>query len=307
MQNTDINMAATAGTEESAITAKKPESEWKDFGKFLIKLAIFMMILRSFIASPFNIPSESMHPRLLIGDYLLVAKWPYGYSKHSIVFGLPIIPGKIFASLPKRGDVAVFKAPPTQRDDYIKRIIGLPGDQIQMRGGVLFINDIAVKKQRISDFVIPVTQNMKDAANLEAQSNGTPPSPCYRSEFEQAAASGGTQCRYPRYRETLPEGKSYEILDLGFGFGDQDSGIDADNTPAYIIPENHVFAMGDNRDRSSDSRFPAREGGAIGLIPVENLVGRAMFTVFSTDGSANWLLPWTWFTAARWNRVGEGF
>lgn len=307
MQKTEIDMAATANLADGTTTIKKANSEWKDFGKFLIKLAIFMMILRSFIASPFNIPSESMQPRLLIGDYLLVAKWPYGYSKHSIVFGLPVIPGRIFSSLPKRGDVIVFKAPPTQRDDYIKRAIGLPGDQIQMRGGVLFINDQPVKKQRISDFVIPVSQNMKDAAYLDGQLNGSSPSACYRPDFEEAAPTGGTQCRYPRYRETLPEGKSYEILDLGFGFGDPVSGIDADNTPAYVVPENQIFAMGDNRDRSSDSRFPAREGGAIGLVPAENLVGRAMFTVFSTDGSASWLLPWTWFTAARWNRIGEGF
>jgi signal peptidase I len=307
MQDTDKIMATAADIPADVKSDTAPESEWKDFGKFLLKLAIFMMILRSFIVSPFNIPSESMQPRLLIGDYLLVAKWPYGYSKHSMVFGLPIIPGKIFASLPKRGDVVVFKAPPTQRDDYIKRVIGLPGDQIQMRNGILFINDVAVKKERIADLVIPVTQNMKDAVLLESAQNGSSPQPCFRPEFEEAAKSGGTQCRYPRYRETLPEGKSYEILDLGFGFVDGSTGIDADNTPAYVIPEGQIFAMGDNRDRSSDSRFPAQEGRAVGLIPTENLVGRALITVFSTDGSSSWLLPWTWFSAARWDRVGESF
>ena len=269
-------------------------SEWGDFGKFLLKLALFVVILRSFILSPFNIPSESMQPRLLIGDYLLVAKWPYGYSKYSMPFSLPIIPGRIFASQPEAGDVVVFKAPPTQRDDYIKRVIGLPGDVIQMRNGILEINGVAVKKERIADFVIPVTENMTEAATLE----GTP-FPCWRPEFEEDAKDGGRQCRYPRYVETLPNGRSYQILDLA-------NGTPGDDTVAFVVGEGQVFLMGDNRDRSADSRFPA-DGKAIGIVPQENLVGRAFVTVFSTDGSARWLLPWTWFTAARWERIGQGF
>lgn len=276
--------------------ATKTASEWRDYGKFLLKLALFVFILRSFIVSPFNIPSESMQPRLLIGDYLLVAKWPYGYSKYSMPFSLPLIPGRIFASQPASGDVVVFKAPGTNDVDYIKRVIGLPGDVIQMRGGILEINGVAVKKERIEDLVIPVSQNMKDAAALERN-----PFPCFRPEMEEPAKDGGTQCRYPRYRETLPEGKSYEILDL-------DPIHEGDNTEAFVVPEGNVFLMGDNRDRSADSRWtPADKPGAIGIVPQKNLVGRALVSVFSTDGSARWLLPWTWFSAARWDRVGRGF
>ena len=190
--------------------ATKPSvSEWRDYGGFLLKLAIFVFILRSFIVSPFNIPSESMQPRLLIGDYLLVAKWPYGYSKYSLPFSIPLIPGRIFASQPERGDVVVFKAPMSNGTDYIKRVIGLPGDVIQMRNGILEIKGVAVKKERVADLVIPVTQNMRDTAELDRN-----PFPCWRPDMEEARADGGTQGRYPRYRETLPEGKSYEIRDL---------------------------------------------------------------------------------------------
>ena len=277
-----------------ANTVGKSASEWREYGTFLFKLALFVFILRSFIVSPFNIPSESMQPRLLIGDYLLVAKWPYGYSKFSLPFSLPNIPGRVFASQPNRGDVVVFKAPPTLKDDYIKRVIGLPGDVIQMRAGFLEINGVAVKKARIADLVIPVTDNMRDAAALD----GTP-FPCWRPDFEERSKDGRTQCRYPRYTETLPEGRSYDILDL-------DSGLPGDDTEAFVVGEGELFLMGDNRDRSADSRFPA-DGKAIGIVSQEYLVGRALVSVFSTDGSARWLLPWTWFTAARFERIGKDF
>ena len=271
-------------------------SEWREYGSFLLKLALFVFILRSFIVSPFNIPSESMQPRLLIGDYLLVAKWPYGYSRYSLPFSLPIIPGRILASQPERGDVVVFKAPMSNGTDYIKRVIGLPGDVIQMRNGILEINGVAVKKERIADLVIPVTQNMRDTAELDRN-----PFPCWRPDMEQPSAGGGSQCRYPRYRETLPEGKSYDILDL-------QNGLEGDNTEAFVVGQNDLFLMGDNRDRSADSRWsPIDKPGAIGIVPQKNLVGRALVSVFSTDGSSHWLLPWTWLTAMRPERIGHGF
>ncbi len=282
-------------------------NEWLDYGKFLIKLVIFMVILRSFIVSPFNIPSESMHPRLLIGDYILVSKWSYGYSKNSLPFSVPLIPGRIFASTPKVGDVAVFKAPLTGGQDYIKRVVGLPGDILQMKNGVLIINGMAVKKERIDDFIIPVSQGLLDSAIATGRAG----IPCYRPEFERDSKDGGRECVYPRYKETLPNGVTYEILDLN-------PLHPLDYTEAFQVPEGKLFLMGDNRDRSADSRCPAegiearlgcptRSGTAIGLVPQENLVGKAMVTVFSTDGSAHWLLPWTWFSAARFSRIGEGF
>jgi signal peptidase I len=268
----------------SAVKAQKSENA--DFIKFMIKLGLFVLILRSFIFAPFNIPSESMLPRLMIGDYLIVAKWPYGYSKYSMPFSVPLIPGRILAREPKRGDVIVFKAPPGNHTDYIKRVIGLPGDLIQMKGGQIILNGKPIAKKRIADFIEPLTLNSACAKADVAK-------------FRETASDGTVRCRYPRFRETLPEGRSYDVLDLDTSW--------ADDTDVYAVPEGHLFAMGDNRDRSADSRFPAIEGQGIGIVPQENLVGRALFTVFSTDGSSSWIKPWTWFSAARWNRIGEGF
>ena len=276
-------MPATASpSAEAPQSPAQPEKE-ENFFVFLLKLLLIVVAFRSFLFSPFNIPSESMLPRLQNGDYLLAAKWPFGYSKYSLPFSLPLIPGRVLAGQPERGDVVIFKAPPDNDIDYIKRVIGLPGDQIQMIEGQLHINGKPVPKQRVADFVVPVSANTH----------------CYLPQFEERDASGAAQCRYPRFRETLPEGRSYEVLDLGI--------TPQDNAPAVIVPEGHLFLMGDNRDNSLDSRFPAIPGQGIGIVPQANLVGRASVMMFSTDGSSEWLKPWTWFTAARWDRIGGTF
>jgi signal peptidase I len=280
-------------------TGPKPaptaREEQVDFVKFLIKLALFVLIVRSFLFSPFSIPSESMQPRLLIGDFLIVNKMAYGYSRYSLPFGVPLIPGRIFSRLPERGDVAVFKAPPTQAEDYIKRVIGLPGDRIQVTDGLVSLNGKPIERVRVADAIIPVTANMRAAAQRDGSL------PCFLPIYREL--SGGRDvCRYPRYRETLPNGRSYDTLDVYDG-----GGSFPDTTEVYVVPKGHLFLMGDNRDRSADSRFPAVRGRGIGLVPVENLVGKAMFTVFSTDGAAQWYNPVSWVAAARWGRVGEGF
>ncbi|MEL0254202.1 MAG: signal peptidase I, partial [Novosphingobium sp.] len=208
---------------------------------------------------------------------------PYGYSSYSLPFSAPILPKRYFASQPERGDVVIFKAPPGNDIDYIKRVIGVPGDTVQMIGGVLHLNGKAVPKVKQPDFVIPVSPNTD----------------CLSAEFAVTEADGRQTCHYPQFRETLPSGKSYNVLDLG-----QRS---VDDTVPVVVPEGQLFLMGDNRDNSMDSRFPAMEGGGIGLVPQDNLVGRATVMMWSTDGSANWFLPWTWFSAARWNRIGGTF
>lgn len=279
--------SATAQTAAPAETLK-PRSELRDTISFLVKLVILVFIVRSFVFAPFSIPSGSMLPRLLVGDYLFITKWNYGYSKHSLPWSLPLIPGRIFAKDPARGDVVVFKAPPDAKTDWIKRVIGVPGDTVQMRGGQLILNGQAIPKQRVADFVLPMTPNAEcDADTLET------------------AADGTAVCRIPRYRETLPGGKSYDVLDSGPTTGD--------DTQMFTVPAGHVFLMGDNRDNSADSRFePVMDStgtnrGGIRFVPMENIQGKAVVNFWSTDGSAQWVLPWTWFSAARFERIGEGF
>ncbi|NMN04218.1 signal peptidase I [Novosphingobium sp. SG919] len=265
-----------------AAPAKKQKKE-DSFPVFLVKLVLIVAIFRSFFFSPFNIPSESMLPRLENGDYLLAAKWPYGFSKYSLPFSVPLLPKRIFAGQPNRGDVVIFKAPPGNDVDYIKRVIGVPGDTVQMIGGVLHLNGKAVPKVKIADFVIRVSANTE----------------CISPDFAVTEADGTQTCHYPQFQETLPGGKTYNVLDLGYR--------PQDDTPPVVVPAGKLFLMGDNRDNSMDSRFPAIEGGGIGLVPQDNLVGRATIVMWSTDGSANWFLPWTWFTALRWNRIGGLF
>jgi len=173
------------------------------------------MVIRTVAFEPFNIPSGSMIPTLLIGDYLFVSKFSYGYSRYSLPFGPPVFEGRLFGAEPKRGDVAVFKLPRDNATDYIKRIIGLPGDRLQVKAGVLYVNDQPVRRERIEDFT-------------------------------ETDARGNVR-RTAQYRETLPNGVSYRTLDMG------DSG-DMDNTRVFTVPAGHYFAMGDNRDNSLDSR-----------------------------------------------------
>ncbi|GGC02059.1 signal peptidase I [Novosphingobium endophyticum] len=272
--------AATPATESTAREPAAAPKKDENFFSFLLWLILIVVVLRSFIISPFNIPSESMLPRLLNGDYLFATKWSYGYSKYSLPFSLPLIPGRVFASQPERGEIVIFKAPPGNDTDYIKRVIGLPGDEVQMRHGHVWLNGQPIPKVRIADFVLPVTPNTR----------------CYAPEFEGTDKQGNRVCNYPQFSETLPNGTSYNVLDLGTA--------PQDDTDVYIVPEGHMFLMGDNRDNSMDSRFPAVEGEGIGIVPQDNLVGRAAIMMFSTNGSAEWFKPWTWFTAARWNRIG---
>lgn len=231
----------------------------------VVYAVLIALFVRTVAYEPFNIPSGSMIPTLLVGDYLFVSKFSYGYSRFSLPFGLPLFSGRIFFTPPKRGDVIVFKLPRDNSTDYIKRVVGLPGDRIQVKDSILYINGQPVKRERIEDYV----------------------------DHE-----GFATVHEPQYIETLPNGVRHRILQY------PEPGP-LDNTDVYVVPPDHYFMMGDNRDNSLDSRVPADRGG-VGFVPAENLVGRADFLFFSTDGSARLWEFWKWPFAIRYDRPFEG-
>lgn len=236
-------------------------SSWFETVKTVVFAVLIALTVRTVAYEPFNIPSGSMKPTLLVGDYLFVSKFSYGYSKYSMPFSLPLVPGRVLFSEPERGDVFVFKLPTDPEIDYIKRVIGLPGDTIQLRDSILYINGEPVKREQIENFVEKIDdENFREV---------------------------------PQYLETLPNGKSHKILEYH-----EDTSFD--NTPVFTVPEGHYFGMGDNRDRSRDSRYLQD----VGYIPRENLVGRAEVLFFSIDGSF-WKF-WEWGSSLRGSRFFSG-
>ena len=251
--------------------------------RLVVSVLVLAWIIRSFIFALFSIPSGSMLPTLFVGDYVLTAKWPYGYSRYSFPWSFPPFEGRLLTSLPRRGDIVVFRLPDAN-EDYVKRVIGLPGDTIAVRQGMLVLNGRPIPREDQQRFAMPISAN----SPCRVVAGATP--------MVGRTEAGAPACIYPTYRETLPGGRSYRVID-------QVDNPTSDEVPARRVPPGHVFLMGDNRDDSLDSRFSPAEGG-IGFVPVENLVGRGTMIFWSTDGSAEYLKPWTWFSALRGNRIG---
>ncbi len=224
----------------------------------IVQALLLALVIRTLLFQPFSIPSGSMRPTLLEGDYLFVSKYAYGYSKYSLPFSPDLFEGRIWGAEPKRGDVAVFKLPSDTNIDYIKRVIGLPGDKIQVRDSILYINDVAVPRIKVGEINNPdVTEQSRP---IEV------------------------------YRETLPNGVSYETLDVH-------PNALGDNTRVFEVPAGHYFMMGDNRDNSEDSRY------SVGYVPYENFVGRANVIFFSISGKYSPLELWRWPTNLRFDRL----
>ncbi|HZL29452.1 MAG TPA: signal peptidase I [Pseudolabrys sp.] len=236
---------------------------WRVVRVFLYFM-LLSLVVRTFIFQPFNINGGGEKPTILGGDYLTVTKYSYGYSDFSLPFSPPLFSGRIPSGwLPQRGDYVVFRLPRDPSADYIKRVIGMPGDRIQVIGGVVSINGVPVKHERVPDFV-------------ETEENGH-------------------NAPVKHWKETLPNGKSYETLDL------VDNGY-LDNTGVYTVPAGRYFMMGDNRDNSTDSRVPENRQG-VGFVPLENIVGKAQIIFFSVyEGERAWQF-WRWPVSVRWNRL----
>jgi len=265
-------------------TAPRAATDWRGELRGLAMVGVAIMAIWTLVAKPFYIPSESMVPGLLTGDRLIVTRFPYGFSYANVPgLLLPPVAGRLFGRLPERGDVVIDSPPNHPGEVWIKRVIALPGDRIALRAGSVVLNGAPLARRAMPDRVIPVDANQ----------------PCSDVDYPGRRTldiRGREVCTLPIMRETLPGGRSYDTVELG--------ATELDDMAELTVPAGRVFLMGDNRDRSADSRASLAEGGLDGPVPVESIGGRAEVVMYSMDGTARWYDPISWVRALRPDRAG---
>lgn len=288
---------------------KKPKNRAREWFDTLFYGILIAVVFRSLLLEPFNIPSGSMIPSLHIGDHIFVQKWPYGYSRYSFPFGSwHLWNGRMFKRMPTVGDVIVFRNPKNESLDYVKRLIGMPGDVIQMKNGRLYINGEIVERRDPRPYVVAVLpRSLRSVGyyrdNMTIRGNkilvdGKPADFNYTIEYksDKMCRSYEGMCGVfdaTEYTEVLPNGVEHSIIEYS------DNGH-LDNTVEFLVPENHLFFMGDNRDNSNDSRAD------VGFVPVDNMLGRVWFIWYSHNYASPMVAFWNWGAKMRWNRFGKG-
>ncbi len=289
---------------------KSAKKELKETLKAILWAGLLAIVIRTFAIEPFHIPSDSMIPNLLVGDHLFVSKLSYGYSRQSFPFSLPLIKDRIFFTEPEVGDVIVFKKIKGHPDNYIKRLIGKPGDKIQLKNGILYINGTALKREFISKFYIinlPYNLRKSDSITITTQDaqtltiidtqklylNGRPLNKDqYSIAYKEIPNFKGEAIELNKYQYTLPNGKQHFVIEIS-------DNEQMDNTQEYIVPENHYFMMGDNRDMSEDSRFL----NEVGYIHRRDLIGKANIIFYSHNNSVNLFEIWKYLKPIRYDRI----
>jgi len=282
-----IDSAADTATDAEAAKPPHPMAEYIELAKTVGYALLIALVLRIVLFQPFTIPSASMEPGLKEGDYIIVSKFAYGWSRHSILFSPPIFSGRLFGHEPKRGDIIVFKLPRDGHTDYIKRLIGLPGDRLQIKHGVVLVNGVAMQERQLSP-------ELSETAFRPEDPSAPPQPPRLLDRFEETTGKKRF-ITYSAGRDTA-----------------------AENTGVFTVPQGCYFMMGDNRDNSLDSRFFSdapnnactssevqpflTDQAGVGFVPAENLVGRAEITLFSWRRGASLFKPWTWVLNADFRR-----
>ena len=258
------------------------KSFWR-MARLLVWTLLVATLIRSFLFASFIIPSQSMMPRLLTGDVFVATKWSYGFSRYSFSSTLPLFHGRVWGSMPEIGDVVILAGPTDPSVTFIKRVMGRPGDTVEMRDGLFVLNGRTMPQRRMGDFVIPLGPNV-----ICLSIPGL-------IDLRSLTADARPGCKFMQARERLPSGRSHRVLDFAIARSDTFGPVE--------VPPGHLFMMGDNRDDSLDSRMPVSEGG-LGMVPVENVIGKARVVVFSSDGTGSLIKPWTWQSSFRPGQLG---